>query len=64
MINNEDNPPPGSDAALDLGCKCPVLDNGHGRGAYIKNGKPIFWYSTDCELHTEKMIKQSHTSHL
>lgn len=26
-----DPPNPGSDAALKLGCKCPVMDNNHGR---------------------------------
>ena len=25
-------PSPGSDAALAMGCTCPVLDNGHGMG--------------------------------
>jgi hypothetical protein len=38
-------PNPGSDAALKLGCKCPVLDNGHGRG----DGP--FWISSDCKMH-------------
>jgi hypothetical protein len=55
---NKTPPPPGSDDAIALGCKCPVLDNGHGRGAYIKDGEWIFWYSTDCELHA----KQSYIS--
>lgn len=39
-------PPPGSDAALALGCRCPVLDNAHGRGV---EGR--FWMSADCPLH-------------
>ena len=25
-------PNPGSDAAIEAGCTCPVLDNGHGKG--------------------------------
>jgi hypothetical protein len=25
-------PNPGSDDAIDAGCTCPVLDNGHGKG--------------------------------
>lgn len=42
-------PNPGSDAALDRGCLCPVLDNGHGRG-YM--GMPhVFVYRADCPLH-------------
>ena len=47
-------PPPGSQEAIDQGCKCPVLDNGHGRGAYIKDDEWIFWYSTDCDLHSQQ----------
>lgn len=38
-------PNPGSDAALDQGCTCPVLDNGHGRGS------GPFWISGGCPLH-------------
>jgi len=38
-------PNPGSDAALDQGCTCPVLENGHGRG----NGP--FWFNESCPLH-------------
>ena len=40
-------PNPGSDEALDLGCTCPVLDNGHGRG----RGDGQFWIMEDCPLH-------------
>ncbi len=41
-------PNPGSDAARDVGCNCPVLDNGHGRG----DGP--FWVRMDCPLHGDK----------
>lgn len=45
-------PAPGSDAALDLGCVCSVLDNGHGRGAYIsREGVPQYWMDVACPLH-------------
>jgi hypothetical protein len=51
-------PNPGSDAALDLGCKCPVLDNGHGRGfPYPRtdgrdpNEFPSFYVNESCPLH-------------
>ena len=44
-MSPEDTPNPGSDAALDLGCTCPVLDNGHGRGP------GPFWMAADCPLH-------------
>ena len=44
-------PTPGSDAALDQGCMCPVLDNGRGRG-FLVDGERHFWISGDCPLHT------------
>ena len=49
-------PNPGSDEALDMGCTCPVLDNGHGRGSgYInEDGVPAFWTNADCPLHGYK----------
>lgn len=42
-------PKPGSDEALDQGCTCPVLDNGHGRGYMGMPGR--FVMSADCPLH-------------
>lgn len=40
---------PGSDEAIAAGCKCPVLDNAHGRG-YL--GQPgAYCFSSGCELH-------------
>lgn len=42
-------PNPGSDEALDQGCRCPVLDNNHGEGSDWGPGK--FWRSADCPLH-------------
>lgn len=45
-------PNPGSPEAIKRGCKCPVLDNGHGKGNHMdENGKPLFWYSRECGLH-------------
>ncbi len=39
---------PGSDAARDHGCVCPVLDNRRGAGAYNHVG----WYiNPECPLH-------------
>lgn len=44
--------PPGAKEAIAAGCKCPVLDNGHGQGAYIdQDGSPVFWFNFDCPLH-------------
>lgn len=42
-------PDPGSDAALRLGCECPVLDNGHGYGYMGTVG--VFAYNLECPLH-------------
>jgi len=47
-------PNPGSDGALAQGCTCPVMDNGHGRGAAQgrqPNGDPVFWHDGACPLH-------------
>lgn len=49
-------PNPGSEAAIKAGCKCPVIDNGRGRGYMGQPG--IFVYSGDCELHADKLPKQ------
>ena len=38
---------PGSDKAIDHGCTCPVLDNGHGNG----RGDGQFIVNMDCPLH-------------
>lgn len=46
-------PNPGSPEAIELGCKCPVLDNRRGRGAYFDAfGQPVFWYSDACYIHS------------
>lgn len=42
-------PSPGSDAAIALGCTCPVLDNGHGRGYMGQPG--IYVYMASCPVH-------------
>lgn len=43
-------PNPGSDEAIEMGCRCAVLDNRHGLGAYnVEDG--VFWISGDCPLH-------------
>ena len=39
-------PNPGSDAAIKLGCLCPVMDNAHGR-----RNDGLFWIVADCPLH-------------
>ena len=42
-------PNPGSQAALNLGCRCPVLDNNYGRIAPW--GEFGWWINGDCPLH-------------
>lgn len=44
-----ETPKPGSDAAIALGCVCPVLDNGHGKGYMGQPG--IFVYTMGCPVH-------------
>jgi len=46
------NPNPGSQEALVAGCTCPVLDNGHGAGAFKDEyGEPQFWINEECPIH-------------
>lgn len=49
-------PNPGSDAAIKMGCKCPVLDNGHGSGCgwVGEDGTELFWQSDICPIHGHK----------
>lgn len=46
-------PNPGSAEAIAIGCSCPRIDNGHGRGSGFKNddGSPAFWVRGDCPVH-------------
>ena len=52
MTQAKVGPNPGSDEAIDLGCNCPVLDNGHGRGIVL-NGERRWWITGSCPLHGE-----------
>lgn len=47
--------PPGSEEASAAGCKCPVMDNGRGRG-YLggvtdKQGRTVYVIAGDCPVH-------------
>lgn len=44
-MTDEKRPNPGSEAAYAIGCRCPILDNAHGRG----DGP--FWIRADCPVH-------------
>lgn len=47
-------PSPGSYAAIELGCTCPVLDNNYGHGAYRDgSGEIMYWKSDDCPVHSQ-----------
>ena len=43
-------PKPGSDEAIEQGCKCPIEENNWG---VRPEGEP-FWISSDCKLHTKE----------
>jgi len=47
----ERTPNPGSDEALKRGCRCPVMDNCHGRGYYAGRPGIDFVVVEDCPLH-------------
>lgn len=50
-------PNPGSDEAGKAGCRCPILDNEHGRGYMGQPG--LFVMSFDCPLHGIEAQQQS-----
>ena len=52
-----DTPNPGSDEAIAIGCKCPVMDNGRGRGYMCVAG--LFVYSAACPVHGGKEAGES-----
>ena len=55
-----DPPNPGSDEAIDAGCTCPVMDNGHGEGyTGLGGGAGIFVISMDCPLHDTEPEEKS-----
>lgn len=51
MEQNFSIPKPGSDEAIADGCKCPVLNNGHGRGHLGEGGKFGWWVNENCPIH-------------
>lgn len=48
-MNKSFIPNPGSKEAIDFGCKCPVLDNAHGKGYLGIEG--VFVFNESCPLH-------------
>jgi len=45
-------PNPGSDEAVEAGCSCPRMDNGHGKGSMW--GPGTYWINGDCPIHGKK----------
>lgn len=56
-------PYPGSQEAVDQGCKCPVMDNFYGKGIPVKDDKDnvrtAYWMSADCPLHGVQELKKA-----
>ncbi len=50
-------PNPGSDAAIAVGCICPVLDNGHDNERLGRTGERVFILNSECPLHELKLEK-------
>lgn len=50
-------PNPGSDAAIAMGCTCPVLDNGHGSERLGRERG--FVMNSECTLHGIRIDKLS-----
>lgn len=46
-----DKPKPGSNEAIEQGCVCPVIDNGHGKGHLGDGEKYGWWTNADCPIH-------------
>lgn len=55
-------PNPGSLEAQEMGCTCPVMDNGQGKGymggAKDKDGNTMFVMSVKCPIHGKVAAKQ------
>lgn len=49
---SDDKPNPGSDAALLLGCLCPVLDNNHGKHMPWPGA---WWITEGCPVHDDRV---------
>lgn len=53
MTPNDYPNPPGHPHSVADGCRCPVLDNAHGKGCgYLApDGSPLYIFSEACPLH-------------
>lgn len=60
-------PTPGSNDAVKSGCKCPVMDNAHGKGSgYVTgiNKEPTFWIERACPLHGMDVTEEQASAHI
>ena len=48
-------PSPGTQAAIDAGCTCPVMDNCRGRGYHGQAG--VYVYNSRCPVHADQIRK-------
>jgi hypothetical protein len=49
-MSKRTTPNPGSDAAVEAGCTCAVMDNRRGLGVPFQ-GETCFWISDRCPVH-------------
>lgn len=47
-------PNPGSPAAIEQGCTCPVIDNHYGEGFTFCGKEGSFWIQEGCPLHAQE----------
>lgn len=59
-MSENSTPNPGTKEAIAADCKCPVIDNCHGAGAYNdENGKPLFWINGNCPIHGNELAEEA-----
>lgn len=56
-MESQSIPNPGSDKAIEQGCTCPVLDNGHGDEELGRIRG--FWVSGNCPLHGRELKNEA-----
>ena len=56
----DQTPPPGHPESVKLGCKCPVLDNAHGKGYMGMPG--LYVYTAGCPLHQIELVTEQDSS--
>ena len=57
-MRKKKTPNPGSQAAQDQGCLCPIMDNENGAGFPFGSDGPCFWINEACPLHGIRKEKE------